>query len=241
MNKALINRRLRQLHLWFGVAIGAQIGLWLISGLFMTLFPIEQVRGDLLRAPQMASVIDSSTSILDPSELRALDGFELKSLTLKSLENQTVWYAQGEESALLLDARTGQTLSPIAENFALTLSNAAYGGSGTAEKITLFTKPPREYGRNGPVWQVQYSKPNAANFYIDATSGEVRAVRTGLWRTFDFMWGLHIMDWSTRENFNSWWIKMTASLAVIFFLTGLGLAVLRISASLKRQKIKKGT
>ncbi|HQA18128.1 MAG TPA: hypothetical protein PK680_07085, partial [Novosphingobium sp.] len=36
--------------------------------------------------------------------------------------------------------------------------------------------------------------------YIDAESGEVLALRTRFWRTFDFMWGLHIMDPVGREN-----------------------------------------
>jgi len=66
------------------------------------------------------------------------------------------------------------------------------------------------------VWRIDFEKPDAASFYVDAKTAEIKAVRTGLWRTFDFMWGLHIMDWSNRENFNSWWIKTVAALSVFF-------------------------
>ena len=97
------------------------------------------------------------------------------------------------------------------------------------------------YGRQGPVWRIDFEKPDAASFCVDAKTAEIKAVRTGLWRTFDFMWGLHIMDWSNRENFNSWWIKTVAALSVFFFFTGLGLVLLRIRSALKpRRSSKKG-
>ena len=91
------------------------------------------------------------------------------------------------------------------------------------------------------MWRIDFEKPDAASFYVDAKTAEIKAVRTGLWRTFDFMWGLHIMDWSNRENFNSWWIKTVAALSVFFFFTGLGLVLLRIRSALKpRRSSKKG-
>lgn len=36
--------------------------------------------------------------------------------------------------------------------------------------------------------------------YVDAGTGEVLALRSRLWRAFDFMWGLHIMDLQGRED-----------------------------------------
>ena len=98
------------------------------------------------------------------------------------------------------------------------------------------TDPPREYGRAGPVWQIKFNESDPASFYVDATTGEVKAVRTGLWRVFDLMWGLHIMDWSSRENFNSWWIKATATVAVVFFISGLCLIILRLRTALNRRR-----
>ena len=44
-----IFRFMSQIHLWLGVIVGAQVMLWLISGLFMVLWPIETVRGEHLR------------------------------------------------------------------------------------------------------------------------------------------------------------------------------------------------
>lgn len=36
-------------HIWLGWLVGVPIVLWLATGLFMTLRPIDEVRGDHLR------------------------------------------------------------------------------------------------------------------------------------------------------------------------------------------------
>jgi hypothetical protein len=121
------------------------------------------------------------------------------------------------------------------EGVAIGLASSAFTGETPASSAQLYETPPREYGGKGPVWGVEFEDPKAS-FYVDAITGDVRAVRTGLWRTFDFMWGLHTMDWKERENFNSWWIKLTAVCAVIFFLTGVILVSLRFETAIKRQR-----
>ena len=50
-----ITRRMRQIHNVLALVVGTQILLWMGSGLYFTLFPIETVRGEHLRAPQAAS------------------------------------------------------------------------------------------------------------------------------------------------------------------------------------------
>ncbi|MCI5046190.1 MAG: PepSY domain-containing protein [Aquisalinus sp.] len=235
MNKALLNRRLRQLHLWLGLAIGAQVGLWLISGLFMTWFPIETVRGEHLRAEQQTPEVVWSYYNVDLAAAVGLIEQPVTEATATVVNNKPVWRLRTEGQTHLVDAGVGQVISPLPESTAKSIAFLSYGGRGQITSATLFEDPPQEYGRPGPVWQVNFSAPDKATFYVDAQTGEVRAVRTLLWRTFDFVWGLHIMDWSSRENFNSWWIKMTASLAVIFFLAGLGLAMLRLVGILSRR------
>jgi len=236
MNKAVFNRRLRQLHLWFAVAIGAQIGLWLISGLFMTWFPIENVRGNHLKADIEAAILHDMTGALPVDEVLLRSESAPKAITLRIFGGQPVWMLETQEKKSLIDAKTGEVLTPLSEQRAHNIANIHYAGTGSFKDAVLYETPPREYGGDGPVWQINYSGKDAASFYVDASNGEVRAVRTGLWRTFDFMWGLHIMDWKERDNFNSWWLKMTASLAVIFFLTGLSLAFLRFKSLIGRTR-----
>ncbi|WP_017930865.1 PepSY domain-containing protein [Robiginitomaculum antarcticum] len=237
MNQAILNRNLRKLHLWFGIGIGLQLGLWLISGLFMTLFPIDQVRGTHLRATQLPQTVSAKLDILHPSELISKHALNSDALTLKLIAGEPVYIVTTSEKTQAFNAKTGEVQNVMDEVLATQIAIDSYAGRSAQTTATLFEeKAPREYGRAGPVWRIDFKKPDAASFYVDAMTGELKAVRTGLWRTFDFMWGLHIMDWKSRENFNSWWIKTVASLAVFFFFTGFGLAILRIRSSIKRRK-----
>lgn len=237
MNKAILNRNLRKLHLWFGIGIGLQLGLWLISGLFMTLFPIDQVRGTHLRAEISSPIVSPNLDILGPSDIVSKHALRPQSLTLKMFNERPVYIVTSEDQTQVFDAKTGAIWETLNEALATQIAVSNYAGRSTQTTATFFQdKAPREYGREGPVWRIDFKKPDAASFYVDATTAEVKAVRTGLWRTFDFMWGLHIMDWSNRENFNSWWIKTVASLAVFFFLTGFALVVLRLRSAFRRRR-----
>ncbi len=237
MNKAILNRNLRKLHLWFGIGIGLQLGLWLISGLFMTLFPIDQVRGTHLRAEQSPQIVSHDLDILVPSDIVSRHTLRPQSLTLKMFNERPVYIVTSEDQTQVFDAKTGAIWETLNEALATQIAVSNYAGRSTQTTATFFQdKAPREYGREGPVWRVDFKKPDAASFYVDATTAEVKAVRTGLWRTFDFMWGLHIMDWSNRENFNSWWIKTVACLAVFFFLTGFALVVLMLRSAFRRRR-----
>lgn len=243
MNKAILNRNLRKLHLWFGIGIGLQLGLWLISGLFMTLFPIDQVRGTHLRAEHSPQIVSPNLDVLGPAAIVSKHTLRPHSLTLKMRNEQPVYIVTSEDQTQVFDAKTGAMWKPLDEAFATQIAVTSYAGRSTETTASFFQdKAPREYGRDGPVWRIDFKKPDAASFYVDATTAEVKAVRTGLWRTFDFMWGLHIMDWSNRENFNSWWLKAVAALSVFFFLTGFALVVLRLrSAFRRRRQSKTGT
>ena len=236
MNKALFNRRVRKLHLWFGLAIGAQIGLWLISGLFMTWFSIDTVRGNHLKSNPQVQQVTGVSALLPLQAVLSKADFQAETLLLKRLNGRNIWIIGSGRERMAIDAVSGDIVSPLPVDMAEAIALAHYSGSGAIFESKLYSDPPSEYGRAGPVWRVDFKKPEAASFYVDAVTGEVKAVRTPLWRVFDFMWGLHIMDWKTRENFNSWWIKMTALLAFVFFISGVVLACLRLIGMVSRRR-----
>ncbi|GHB03956.1 hypothetical protein GCM10009069_28190 [Algimonas arctica] len=241
MSKAILNRNLRKLHLWFGIGIGLQLGLWLISGLFMTIFSIDHVRGTHLRSEQSPQVIERNLDILGPLDILSKHALAPQSLSLQYVDGDPVYLALSDAKPQIFDAKTGVARPSMTEAQATRIAVKNYAGRSTDTEASFFeTKTPREYGRAGPVWRIDFDKPDAASFYVDATTAEIKAVRTGLWRTFDFMWGLHIMDWTNRENFNSWWLKTVAALSVLFFLTGFALVILRLRGTLKRRRLSKG-
>ena len=84
-------------------------------------------------------------------------------------------------------------------------------------------EPGSEYrGRNLPLFKVitQDQENDEINVYVDAISGQVVAIRSEQWRLWDLMWGLHIMDWETRDEINNWLLKLFSVLALISSLTG---------------------
>jgi len=62
---------------------------------------------------------------------------------------------------------------------------------------------------------------------VDARNGRIAAVRTGTWRFYDFVWGLHIMDWKNHENFNSPWLLGFAIGGLMLWIGGATLLALR--------------
>ena len=84
--------------------------------------------------------------------------------------------------------------------------------------------PGSEYrGRTLPLYQVVASDDEASeiNVYINVYSGELVAIRSASWRTWDLMWGLHIMDWREREEIDNLFLKIFSVLAFVSSVTGI--------------------
>lgn len=195
----------------------------------MVLFPIEQVRGAHLRTPEAAQILDWPEDALPLQSLLSEAEPLIHSARAEHLLGRPVWRLETENGSRLIDAVSGQSLSPLPEPLAREIAETRYAGDGELIALSFVFVPPREAGLSGGAWHAEYGPEDAASFWINGNTGEVRAVRTWLWRAFDFAWGLHIMDWDTRENFNSWWIKMTAIIALFFAMAGSALALIRLS------------
>ena len=53
--------------------------------------------------------------------------------------------------------------------------------------------------------------------------GEIAAIRSDSWRTWDFMWGAHIIDYRDRDNIDNFLLKVLSILALISALSGIAL------------------
>jgi hypothetical protein len=185
-------RRLSRWHVWLGWLIGVPLLLWTASGLFMVSWPIEDVRGGHLRAEP----VPVRTAGLVVPQAAAVT-----KLALVSEAGRTVWIATMADGALRrFDARGGAALPDVDEAEARAIAAAGWRGTAALEGLTRFdaAHSPLDLRRERPSWQVRYG--DGTHLYIDAGTGEVLAVRTRLWRAYDFMWGLHIMDLQGREN-----------------------------------------
>lgn len=77
---------------------------------------------------------------------------------------------------------------------------------------------PIDLRRPIPSWQVVLE--GGTHIYVNQQTGDIAAVRTPYWRIFDFMWGLHIMDISEREDTSHPILILFAALALTGSLMG---------------------
>ena len=92
-----------------------------------------------------------------------------------------------------------------------------------ATRITNSSKGSEFRGRELPLFKVTTSSEEEVNVYVDAVSGEVKAIRSDSWRLWDLLWSLHIMDYSERENIDNFLLKFFSILALISALSGIAL------------------
>ena len=226
---------LTRAHKWAGLILCVQILLWFASGLFMALFPIDEVRGSHLAEKASWSLADADVIPIEIA-MTIYEG-ELTGASLTSIAGEPAYALIGDKGTQLINAHTGKSWQPIAEDTVRVAATRYYKGEGHIQAIKRLTQVPNEYRRPPPVWQVQFDDKPQTRLYLDADTAELRAVRTKLWRVYDFMWMLHIMDYKTRDNFNSWWLRLAAFLALLFAISGLFLVVHRVFLRPKRRAV----
>ena len=84
-------------------------------------------------------------------------------------------------------------------------------------------KPGSEYrGRSLPLYKIEAlnDAQEEINVYLDPYTEEIVAIRSNQWRIWDFMWGIHIMDWNERDDIGNIFLKLFSILALISALSG---------------------
>ncbi len=215
---------IRSIHKWIAITLGLQLFLWMLSGLVMGLLPHDLVRGDHFRrlAPPVTS-ISWTSKMVDRTSLQIGSPPEasIESISLATFDGHTVYRVVTTEGVHLEDAGTGLVIS-IDELLARKLAAADYSGPGAIaavqrlDEVTLAIRR-----RQAPVWKVDYDDRENTSLYISARDGAVLERRNTYWRIFDFVWMLHIMDYTGRSNFNNVLVITTALILLWLGATGL--------------------
>lgn len=222
-------RRLRWLHRSLGLLLLVQLLFWVGGGLIMSLLQIDAVRGsDRAASAQSPDLSRDAAQLLALAEvLEPYDG-KLTGAELRSLLGEPAWHLRYPDRQLLVDARSGKLLSPISEAQARELAAADLSVPAQIIEARWQETPSTEIrGRELPLWRIQFDDDRDTTIYISATTGAVVARRNCLWRIFDVLWMLHIMDYSERESFNHPLLQISAATALAFVLSGLLMLVVR--------------
>lgn len=209
----------RKTHKWLALIVAIQAVFWTLSGVYMTAVHIDIIHGDrLVKAPAAQPI--ALAGLVEPARLVHLAP-GLKSARLETQLGQPVYVVQGEGGPALFDARTGEKLSPLNADQAKARAQALFAEDGAVVSTQYLTKAPLEIQtRPVPVWRVEFEGAWRPTFYISPFTGELVSRRHDLWRTFDFVWMLHIMDYDDRQDVNNLLIRVFTWLAVATSASG---------------------
>lgn len=212
----------RRAHKWIGLVVGVQALLWMISGVYMTVISLDIIHGDHL-AHTHGEPLEPSAHWIDPAAMP--DRYpRITSYRLKRLLDREVFEIRQGGKVSLMDARDGGTVSPLDERTARALGEAAYQGEARVSSVSWIIEVPQEVAtRPVPMWAVRFADRGETTLYFSPDSGELLARRHSLWRWFDFLWMLHIMDYDTRSDVNNTLLRTAAGIGLAFALSGVWL------------------
>mgnify|MGYP003298742798 FL=1 len=203
----------RKTHKYLSILISIQLLLWTISGIYFAFNQIELVRGEQYRLPQVFSIdLNKINVVLD----------SVRSIQVAPRFGEEILIVRREAGTEYLNLE-GVALEKLSREQATSIVSSVTSLTPLAVEEIIDLEPGSEYrGRNLPLFKVmtQDQENDEINVYVDAISGQVVAIRSEQWRLWDLMWGLHIMDWETRDEINNWLLKLFSVLALISSLTG---------------------
>jgi len=199
----------------------------------MVVVDIDVIHGDML-------VKNTSTTIgADMLQGASMDAVLARSpsasnISLKTVMGRPVFVVREGHTQALFDARTGDRLPSVGRKLAEEIASYHYAGPGKVISVESIEKnPPTEIKSFPlPVWRVDFDDAWGSSFYIDSQSGRFMSRRHTLWRVFDFLWMLHIMDYDEREDVNNLLLRVFSIGGVVLALSGLWL----LFYSFKRNK-----
>ncbi len=227
----------RKYHRYLMLFLGIQFVIWTVSGAYMVIFDIDYIHGDSLIQNHQSKINPEKinyplTSLTQDSLTQSSliqDYPNAQHLTLGMFINREVYRFKQDDIQFMVDANTGQQLSPLDEAAATAMAKHEYTGRGqvlTAELIT--DNPPFELSsRYLPAWRVSFDDFGSPSLYISAQTGLLVTKRHEFWRTFDLMFSLHVMDYEDEDPSN-WLLFWVVLFALIAAILGLVLTYYRI-------------
>jgi uncharacterized iron-regulated membrane protein len=186
----------RKIHKWVGLILGLQFVLWTVSGAVMALLDMEKVGGHSSAAP-----VEVGTPW--PAALLAPASFgSAEQLTLRRILDRPIYELTRNGKLQLLDAETGKPVT-VDEGMARDIARQAFHHEAEITSVERLEKANLEARDHaGPMWRVNFADEENSSAYVSATTGRPLVNRGDTWRTWDFVWMLHNMDYVNRSSFN---------------------------------------
>lgn len=226
-----------KVHKWLALLMAIQILFWFVSGLFFAIAPIERVRSEHMVAEQPAAPIVLADAAAGLQRLAAAGAQPGEKIELRALLGRPVALISAAGARpRLYDLASGTLLSPVPAALATRIAEADHAGERRAAQVILVQNESPEYRGALPAWRVDFEDGASRSLYVAADTGAVAARRSTLWRVFDFLWSLHIMDFKNHEDFNTPLLIVATALALVMIVTGIILFPSRLGYNAWRRR-----
>lgn len=209
----------RRTHKWLALIVGVQALIWTLTGLYMTIVHIDVIHGDhfIRHAEARAFPLSEMASPLEVAKAAP----DAEQVRLAWLLDRPVYVATTSGGELLFDAGSARELAEPSRDDIRRLAEHWFTGPERLVRLELIKKIPGEIrGREPPLWRAEFGGWNKPTLYLSPATGQLLSRRHELWRIFDFLWMLHIMDYETRDNVNNWLLRVFTLLAFTTVLSG---------------------
>lgn len=223
-----------QIHKWVSLVVGLQVIFWVVGGLVMVSIPIERVRSE--HHVRQVVIPPLPPGVMPLAEVAARTGSAPTRAELRSTLRGPVWIlTSAGQPPVTVSALTGTALPAMTADEARSAAVAAYAGKGEPRAVRYLASPSGETGRDTPVWRVDFDDGERTAFYVSPATAEVETRRSAVWRLYDFMWRLHILDFKDGENFNHPLLIGLTGLTLALLITGLILLVVRLRRDFQKR------
>jgi uncharacterized iron-regulated membrane protein len=196
-----LSRLSRSVHKWLALFVGLQLLVWAITGFYMVAIDLDFIHGDPL-VRNLRTPVGSTHRVLPVAQIAAQYP-EISLVALHSLPvlSTPVYELTAAGRRVLVDATSGQQLSPLSSGMIRQLARSYYAGNGQLSAVQLLEHevPMEVRGRAAPLWRADFDDWLETTLYLHPDTGALVARRHRLWRWYDFLWMLHIMDYGERE------------------------------------------
>ena len=192
---------LRRIHKWIGLVLGLQFVIWTVSGAMMAVLNMEEVAGGEAKSAAATPVLPA-VSTAWPQVRQSLGSSPVTGVALRPLLDRYVLEVATPAGVKLFDAGDGRPIA-VAAVLAKDVAEGSYTGAGKVKAVAPLAElelAVREHEL--PIWRVDFTDAQNSSFYVSGMTGKLLERRNDTWRTWDFFWMLHNMDYVNRTSFN---------------------------------------
>ena len=191
---------------------------------------MDEVHGDLTKKSvpnfsadvRLISPLVALDSIKSNFDIDSLIGFQLVEILGKPYY-QIKCKKNNQLQNYLADAVDGKLRPALTEKEAIQVASSHYNGQATVESAVYITTTDadHEYRENPlPAYAVSFKDKAQTTVYVAAELGTVQKFRNAKWRTFDFLWMMHTMNYSDRDKFGNALLRSFSILGLITIASG---------------------